>query len=837
MSLHDIAKHVQSQGRGQDTVLVHMTPNEVGGLQALAKAHGGSLTRNPQTGLYEAGFLSSVLPIVAGVAASAFLGPEMLPLIAGGIGLADYAMTGSLQQGLMAGLGAWSGGSLASGLAEAGAEGLAQQGGDLSAEAFKESQTKALEAAGGDEINRLSAQELAKTQIQAMPNLTAEQVTNMTNASLTNANAADVVRGAGMANAVTGVSPASAMASGFTSPSAWGQAIMENKGAAAGIAAPLLLNGTNLFGQKTLPTANTSAVTTVNQPLQRLSPNYKGSATTTPTEHYQATYPNYVQTPYNPYTGTPAVQSPGATTYAADGGLMQDGPANVDFMGGDMYPTSQQHRSYYATPTQMPTSAQATMASYEPKTNPLTGQATANMAEGGKVKHFDLGGFLESAATGPAFHAQQAVATYQQHPEQAAMGINTPAEAYAWNKATGSQYEPTVNMYGGPTQEDYAKAQQQNVNMSANRVADAAAPAVIGYINPALGAAAAVSNKMGNNYETNLMRAKYANDPNGFTQEYGYVRGINQPNSYTRGGYMPGSGYAEGGITSLADGGNTADHIYHPSYTNYQQTPYSPQATMNPAQLQAATSAYTQQGIPTPTRATLAPGATPGIAGYAINPMKMIGSPAYQAEQDRIAAEKAAQDAQNASQYSYGPTSSNDGGAAGGLMPRDLGGYAGGGLTAFAQGSKDAVGNKDMAAIDAYTAQAREEGGLAAIKDAADKGDWNAMLALQKLGYKASGGGISTLGSYSDGGRLLKGPGDGVSDDIPAQIGQHQPAKLADGEFVVPARIVSELGNGSTDAGAKRLYAMMEKVQAKRKKSIGKGKFAVNSKAENDLPA
>jgi hypothetical protein len=98
-------------------------------------------------------------------------------------------------------------------------------------------------------------------------------------------------------------------------------------------------------------------------------------------------------------------------------------------------------------------------------------------------------------------------------------------------------------------------------------------------------------------------------------------------------------------------------------------------------------------------------------------------------------------------------------------------------------------------------------------------------------------GGISTLGSYSDGGQLLKGPGDGVSDDIPAQIGARQPARLADGEFVVPARIVSELGNGSTDAGAKRLYSMMDRVQNNRKKSIGKGKVAVDSKAHKMLPA
>jgi hypothetical protein len=93
------------------------------------------------------------------------------------------------------------------------------------------------------------------------------------------------------------------------------------------------------------------------------------------------------------------------------------------------------------------------------------------------------------------------------------------------------------------------------------------------------------------------------------------------------------------------------------------------------------------------------------------------------------------------------------------------------------------------------------------------------------------------LGGYSDGGRMLKGPGDGVSDSIPATINNKQPARLADGEFVIPARIVSELGNGSTDAGAKRLYAMMDRIQADRKKTVGKNKVAVDSKAKKHLPA
>jgi hypothetical protein len=102
------------------------------------------------------------------------------------------------------------------------------------------------------------------------------------------------------------------------------------------------------------------------------------------------------------------------------------------------------------------------------------------------------------------------------------------------------------------------------------------------------------------------------------------------------------------------------------------------------------------------------------------------------------------------------------------------------------------------------------------------------LQTLQNAGIaKASGGSVGNkynLGSYSDGGRLLKGPGDGMSDGIPASIADKQPARLADGEFVVPADVVSHLGNGSTDAGAKHLYKMMDNVRKARtgRKSQGK---------------
>jgi len=123
-----VAQELQSYGRGDDSVLVHMTPNEVNSLQGLAMASGGSLTINPHTGLPEAGWLGKLLPTILGFAGAAF----GLPTWAIGLGgaAAGTAATGSLSQGLMMGLQAFGGASLAGGLGvgEAGkaAQSLAQ---------------------------------------------------------------------------------------------------------------------------------------------------------------------------------------------------------------------------------------------------------------------------------------------------------------------------------------------------------------------------------------------------------------------------------------------------------------------------------------------------------------------------------------------------------------------------------------------------------------------------------------------------------------------------------------------------------------------------------------
>jgi hypothetical protein len=86
--------------------------------------------------------------------------------------------------------------------------------------------------------------------------------------------------------------------------------------------------------------------------------------------------------------------------------------------------------------------------------------------------------------------------------------------------------------------------------------------------------------------------------------------------------------------------------------------------------------------------------------------------------------------------------------------------------------------------------------------------------------YYAEGGAVE---GYAQGG-MLEGPGDGMSDSLAAQIDGSQPAALSQGEFVVPADVVSHLGNGSSDAGSKRLYAMMDEVRQARTGTEKQGK-------------
>jgi len=131
--------------------------------------------------------------------------------------------------------------------------------------------------------------------------------------------------------------------------------------------------------------------------------------------------------------------------------------------------------------------------------------------------------------------------------------------------------------------------------------------------------------------------------------------------------------------------------------------------------------------------------------------------------------------------------------------------YAAGGLTAFKQGGRPK--SRPLVGEDYYKFMGRDD----------------TMLGTAEKNF--AGGGTP---------RFLSGGGDGMSDDIPAVIGDKQPARLADGEFVIPADVVSHLGNGSSKAGAKRLYEMMADI---RKERTGTKKQAPAIKPSKFMPA
>jgi hypothetical protein len=197
---------------------------------------------------------------------------------------------------------------------------------------------------------------------------------------------------------------------------------------------------------------------------------------------------------------------------------------------------------------------------------------------------------------------------------------------------------------------------------------------------------------------------------------------------------------------------------------------------------------------------------------------------AYKAEQDRITAE------QMNPFMAFFPGAFGGNFAAGGQVQRMSGG---GMMNFFLRTLQESNKNSSDPALRNFIHFENDE--LSNVPQQAQS-----VNSLPKYKYNPQEQAYTTLatgghlGGYSDGGRMLKGPGDGMSDDIPGVIGNKQPARLADGEFVVPADVVSHLGNGSTDAGAKRLYAMMDEVRRAR---TGNKKQGKKIKAEKYLPA
>ena len=135
------------------------------------------------------------------------------------------------------------------------------------------------------------------------------------------------------------------------------------------------------------------------------------------------------------------------------------------------------------------------------------------------------------------------------------------------------------------------------------------------------------------------------------------------------------------------------------------------------------------------------------------------------------------------------------------------------------------------------TTQKAGEAEAAKIASYQNQLEGSGTMNLNDSGANVMGGGMNVnnlpTAKFAMGG-LTDGPGDGMSDDIPTTIDGEQPAALSQGEFVVPADVVSHLGNGSTEAGSKQLYAMMDEVRQAR---TGRKEQGTEINPDNFMPA
>jgi hypothetical protein len=525
--------------------------------------------------------------------------------------------------------------------------------------------------------------------------------------------------------------------------------------------------------------------------------------------------------------------------------LQQDmqgsGLAGIDRLAGNaMYPQSQQVNTQFATPSQMPTSAEVVNAGYEPKVNAYTGMPVQNFNDGGNVENQQQ---LESSPEAVDYKAkidQLYQGILGRSPDEGAkdwenlllagydiseVGRQIGASSEAQKKALSGISEELKandpNNFAGSVTQLYtsalgrtpdAESLEADINLL-NRNPDAFAWLADTVTKSP--EAQAYAEKSGVDlqkaYENNVVNYKhFTPTPKqgglaGFANQYGYLAPFLLAGGALAAPYLAGAG-AAGSAAGTAGAGAGGGFGLSAAGTGstFGALSAAPSAGTFGGLSAGALGTGVPAGLMVPTTGALAAGAAGagGAGGAAAQGLTL----------------------QNARDvYKYGKMGLNVLNAmSGGEQPSELANVPNAeGYSAFDPG----IPTRGLPTLSAYEktpwANLMPQISLSRISDFAPTRDM------------ASGGitGIGHLGGYSDGGRLLKGPGDGMSDNIPASIADKQPARLADGEFVIPADVVSHLGNGSTDAGAKQLYLMMDKIRkartgnAKQGKQINPNKF------------
>ena len=862
MSLHQLANEMRNAGRGNDKMLMHMTPGEVHGLQKLAMAHGGSLTINPETGLPEAGFLSSILPMIAGFA----LGPAGMGLMTSmqaglAVGAVSTLATGSLQKGIMAGLGAYGGAGLGAGLgALGGAAGTGTTAaGSAAADVARNVASGAIPGSGGivpaiTQGTAGAAQSVAATQAAAgaLPQYTG--YLGGLEKQLTNFPGADIIK-----PSVTEIAPGAFRG-----------------GAAQRLVQPEVLNPGELNSISTAVTpANVSRIAP-----DDLVPPIGTRQLTTPTiatERFgqmpaDATKQQLFRTP-SPYTP----QMPGDAT---SGRLFETQSPYTPLGGADAVDLGTsvpiEERSRIADKIiQTPKEQGKTMLGLQKATSGTQGikDLYAAMEKDSPYSGMAAGFSALNALNQPPpipKKAKTLIRPYSLRKDKVYdtdVGPSSSAERRYFDtewtelepyEAPGPEYKAAGGLAslaeGGSTlfyNEKTGKVEPKTTSSNANKVSSTgqALDEYGGYRGP-----------YGQYYNANNQPQMWYMDPTITSKEAVLARnaaGVTLPSKTAA---TPPVSTVEG-LNELYQEqfGRAADPSAIESYMGKGYTPeqitgflqsseeYAPIKERKAAEAKQATYANPTQ-IANIYSSVL--GRTPDVegldyySGQNLTPAE-IKQQLMQSEEykKRLTTPFVAPISYTGSKLSYDdikkqlghdPTYKEVKTAGEAFIPN----------RATIQGAPEYQTPEQRMGLaptkprdqtpDFYAMMNKR---LAA--QAETKANGGVIQVPNTMEMYANGGGVQgyNLGGYSDGGRLLRGPGDGVSDGIPATIGDRQPARLADGEFVIPARIVSELGNGSTEAGAKRLYAMMDRVQKARRKTVGKNKVAVNSKADKHLPA
>ena len=751
MSLQVLAQDMASRGRGPDTMLVHMAPKEVAGLQALALAHGGSLTINPHTGLPEAGFLSSILPMVAGMALNTFMpgvgtaigsalggigGAAGTGVLVGGLtGLA----TGSLRKGLMAGLGAYGGAGIGNVIGNAG--------------------SAAIEA--GVPAAAPIAPVAPVSPVAATPVSPVAPVTP-----------------------VAPVAPAAAPVSPVTLPEpAYIKGMVDPMGGFPATTVPVPANGAytvdpmgGLSGataapQTALPTASPAAQTYPVDPatLERgymnqmdLADEAARAARETAARNYtnQMDIASDLRAPKEA-----ALREAGPTGRFSKGlGAIADKPSllfnkeNLKYGAAALAPLMFQE----AKNTQVPRDTEQYRYTYSP------GRATPPTRAGdvGEYTYFRPSYTRLAAGGGLMDLPVERMSDRNEAETMMANGGQMYADGGEVANPTYT-YDPITRTYKDMSKVQPVTTVTQMPGVSSRQP----------YYDNSLGGEGPTPPNPDFMYDPNTGQLTPVVSA---LASIGNALNINSPQ---QGVIMGLPGLVMGNPLGILAGAAVGNAVQGANMLSLHNS------------MVEANGGKPVQGLPTPGQS----GFVAGLPGA----MAQMTSNASSQVNDEINASLAANAAANAN-----AADSED--------------------AAMGQAIADAALSDAVVASDASSGPAAADGG--------GGGGGGVDYARGGLSVAYARGGYN-LGDYSDGGRLLRGPGDGVSDSIPASIANKRPARLADGEFVVPARIVSELGNGSTEAGARKLYAMMDRVQKNRAKTVGKGKVAVNSRSEKLLPA